>query len=179
MAKIYNYKNETERNVDMDALRTLASAYIPKTDQNAFVREVAFRIDGFDEDDFAEFIPEGITIEECYFAACLAYVRNQPIYKQVPYWAFDQLYNEPDSGKIFDYCGSELPAEAKVDDFVVFKDLGGFKTTQADNYYARIRNERKVKNIEGVTSYLDAIRVVQNMLGLTRPNIEREEEERL
>lgn len=179
MAKIYNYKNKTERDVDVDALQTLASAYIPKVERDAFVREVAFRIDGFDEGELAEFIPEGISIEEYYFAACLAYVMNCPIFKQDAYRAFEQLYVEADDTKVFDYCGSELPAEAKVDDFVVFKDLGGFKTTQTDNYHARIRNERRVKNIEDATSYLDAIRAVQNMLGLARPNTEREEEERL
>lgn len=39
------------------------------------------------------------TIEEYYFAACLAYAEEN---------GFSQFFNEEDDLKIFDYCGTEL-----------------------------------------------------------------------
>lgn len=41
----------------------------------------------------------GKTVEEYYFAACLAYAEEN---------GFQQFLDEEDDGNIFEYCGSEL-----------------------------------------------------------------------
>lgn len=64
--------------------------------KDKFVDEVIFRISDLE---FDRIDTNGKTIEEYYFAACLAYAEEN---------GFSQFFNEEDDLKIFDYCGTEL-----------------------------------------------------------------------
>ncbi|OLA94854.1 MAG: hypothetical protein BHW64_01780 [Candidatus Melainabacteria bacterium LEY3_CP_29_8] len=89
--------NGVERLVDIERLSKLAEKYISEIiNKNKFVDEVIFRISDLE---FDEIDTNGKSIEEYYFAACLAYIEENGI---------DQFLNEEDDMKIFEYCGAEL-----------------------------------------------------------------------
>ena len=89
-----------DKKYDYKELSDLSRKYLPD-DMSAeykdkFVDEVIFRISDLE---FDRIDTNGKTIEEYYFAACLAYAEEN---------GFSQFFNEEDDLKIFDYCGTEL-----------------------------------------------------------------------
>lgn len=88
--------NGIERLINVEKLSKLAERYISETNKDKFVDEVIFRISDLE---FDEIYTKGRTIEEYYFAACLAYAEEN---------GFQQFFNEEDDTKIFEYCGAEL-----------------------------------------------------------------------
>ena len=84
--------NGIHRLIDIKELYNLSRKYL--SDQ--FVDEVIFRISDLE---FDANLLNGKTVEEYYFAACLAYAEEN---------GFQQFLDEEDDGNIFEYCGSEL-----------------------------------------------------------------------
>lgn len=92
--------NGTARPINVTELITLSRKYLPtgmaSGYKDKFVDEVIFRISDLEFDNLDT---NGKSIEEYYFAACLAYANEN---------SYSKLFNEEDDGNIFDYCGSEL-----------------------------------------------------------------------
>ena len=90
----------TERLVDIKELYDLSRKYLPSgmasEYKDKFVDEVIFRISSLE---FESIYTNGKSIEEYYFAACLAYAEEN---------GFSQFFDEEDDGNIFEYCGAEL-----------------------------------------------------------------------
>lgn len=90
----------TERLVDIKELYDLSRKYLPSgmaaEYKDKFVDEVIFRISSLE---FESIYTNGKSIEEYYFAACLAYAKEN---------GFSQFFDEEDDGNIFEYCGAEL-----------------------------------------------------------------------
>ena len=84
--------NGKEREINTEELRKLAKEYTP--DEPNFAKEVEFRLSGLE---FEALDINGRSIEEYYFAACLAYAEEN---------SFSKLYEEEDDGTIFEYCGA-------------------------------------------------------------------------
>ena len=89
-----------ERLVNVEELKTLSRKYLPSgmasKHKDEFVDEVIFRIS---DSEFENMDTNGKSIEEYYFAACLAYAEEN---------GFSQFFEEEDDLNIFDYCGAEL-----------------------------------------------------------------------
>lgn len=89
-----------ERLIDIKELYDLSRKYLPSgmasKHKDEFVDEVIFRISSLE---FESVDTNGTSIEEYYFAACLAYAEEN---------GFSQFFCEEDDGKIFEYCGVEL-----------------------------------------------------------------------
>src|SRR5574344_193863 len=89
-----------ERAIDTKELWNLSRKYLPSSMsaeyKDKFVDEVIFRIESLEFDGIDT---NGKTIEEYYFAACLAYAEEN---------SFSQFLEEDDDGNIFEYCGAEL-----------------------------------------------------------------------
>lgn len=84
--------NGKEREINTEELRKLAKEYTP--DEPNFAKEVEFRLSGLE---FEALDINGRSIEEYYFAACLAYAEEN---------SFSKLYEEEDDGNVFEYCGA-------------------------------------------------------------------------
>lgn len=89
-----------EREINKKELKDLSRKYLPHGMEvkykDQFVDEVIWRIESLE---FNNIDTNGKSIEEYYFAACLAYAVDN---------GFIKFFDEEDDGNIFEYCGSEL-----------------------------------------------------------------------
>ena len=92
--------NGIHRLIDIKELYNLSRKYLSDNmslrEKDQFVDEVIFRISDLE---FDANLLNGKTVEEYYFAACLAYAEEN---------GFQQFLDEEDDGNIFEYCGSKL-----------------------------------------------------------------------
>ena len=89
-----------ERLINVDEIYVLSRKYLPcgmtSKQMNEFVDEVIFRMSSLELDNIDT---NGRSVEEYYFAACLAYAEENGLPK---------FFHEEDDGNIFAYCGAEL-----------------------------------------------------------------------
>lgn len=89
-----------ERLINIKELHDLSRKYLPSgmaaEYKDKFVDEVIWRIESLE---FGSIDTNGKSIEEYYFAACLAYAQEN---------GYIQFFDEEDDGNIFEYCGAEL-----------------------------------------------------------------------
>lgn len=89
-----------KRSIDITLLQKLAKKHLPSgmaaEYKNKFVKEVAYRLSG---SEFTNVDFNGTSAEEYFFAACLAYAKNN---------SFNKLFNEKDDNEVLYYCGNTL-----------------------------------------------------------------------
>ena len=92
--------NGINKEINQQEITILAQKFLPNgmasLIKKQFIRDVVFLIADLEIENIDT---NGKSIEEYFFAACLAYAEEN---------GFSKFFEEEDSTKIFEYCGSEL-----------------------------------------------------------------------